>query len=85
MLNLLLIDGEHTREAVLKDLEFTKFMKVGAYLVMDDWLAEISQTTFAFMIQKPFRLLHESTTAPTDKYLVTIFEKTNDNEIKEVS
>jgi len=74
-IDLLFIDGSHYPEDLKADLEWTKFVKPGGFLVVDDWFFEIKETCLNYLADKPFKLLHESTDAPTDDYCVTIFQK----------
>ena len=43
IIDLLYIDGCHTYDAVLKDMQWVNYLKPGGLLVMDDWIQPVEQ------------------------------------------
>ena len=74
-ISLLFIDGAHYPDDLRADLEWTRFIKHNGFLVVDDWFKEIKESCLAYLSDKPFKLLHESTDAPTEEFCVTIFQR----------
>ena len=75
-IDLLFVDGEHTREAVTQDLEWMAFVRAGGYAAFDDWIDPIERTVMDYIDKyKGWRVLHESTDPLDGIMSITLFQR----------
>lgn len=75
-LDAILIDGEHTSEAILKDCKWMDLVKPGGWVAFDDYFDVIELAIKQSIANKSeWSIVHESTTAPRNGMCVTLLKK----------
>lgn len=75
-IDFVLVDGEHTYEAVSIDCQWLEYVKSGGYAAFDDWMAPIEKAVKDYIVNKPeWSILYESTQAHRDGMCVTLLGK----------
>ena len=75
-IDAILIDAEHTYDAVRRDCGWLKWIKPGGYAFIDDRFADIECAVKDFIYGDPqYLILHESTQQKTEQYCVTLLHK----------
>lgn len=75
-LDLAVIDGCHTYDAVTIDCRWLEHVKIGGYAAFDDWFDEIERAVRNYINGKSWQILHENT-KPQDGYMVTTLLRKN--------
>lgn len=79
-IDAVVVDGEHTYQAIQHDCGWLRWVKPGGYAIFDDWFNEIERSVKDFISDKPeWTILHESTWKATEEYCVTILQKSKEN------
>lgn len=75
-IDMALCDAEHTREAVREDCRWAKHVKIGGIYVLDDWIEPVKQGANDYFANLGWwKLVHESTSAPTDQWGITAYRR----------
>ena len=78
-IDLVLVDGEHSREAVTVDSGWSKFVRPGGYVAYDDWIEEVRSAAMEYFKDKPeWELLYQSTDKPPDEHpqwAITLYQR----------
>lgn len=75
-IDLLLIDGEHTFDAVMRDCRWLDLIKPEGYCAVDDWFNEIEMAVRASLEERPeWTILHQSTQPQDGDMFVTLLRK----------
>lgn len=75
-IDFLLIDGEHTKSAVMRDMAWSKFIKPGCDILLDDWFDKVQDGAREYLLSHPeLTIIHESTAPPEGDMLLTLIRK----------
>jgi hypothetical protein len=75
-LDLLLVDGEHSYEALKVDCQWMEHIGVGGHAAFDDWMEPIERAVREYIATRPeWSILHESTRPPEGDMVVTLLRK----------
>ena len=76
-IDMVLIDGAHTTAQVSLDARWSKYVKLGGYVLYDDWIREVELAAESYYHDKPdWQLVHKSTSAMTPEWSITAYRRT---------
>ena len=76
-IDLVLVDGHHDLEYVLKDCNWMQHVRHGGYAVFDDWSHHVAAAVYFYVnqVQMGWRILHKSTDIPLGDWCVSILRR----------
>lgn len=75
-IDFLLIDGEHTKSAVIRDMAWSQFVKPECDILVDDWFKQVQDGAREYLLNHPeLTIIHESTAPPEGDMLLTLIRK----------
>lgn len=75
-IGLLYVDGEHTSDAVRRDLGWMHHVGPGGYAAWDDWIKAVQEPVEGYVAEHPeWEFLHKSTDPPRGEWSITLLRK----------